>query len=254
MAAVGRIYVAGPMRGHDLFNFPAFDEAAGWLGSRGWVVISPADLDRSLGLDETLYPELPDWFTIEDAMMRDLHEITHPLMNAVALLPGWAKSEGSRKEVTTAIHCGLDIYLYEAAGVFASYDKRLVSISHQIAKFMMRSAEESSTPDAAVGQKAQNDIRYDLIPREALEEVAKVYGHGAKKYAPNNWKLGYEYSKSAAALDRHWAQWLIGYEDDEEGFKHLAAVIFHACTLIYRDKLQREWDDVHFEPGQEIAA
>ena len=41
-----RIYIAGPMRGYTLDNFPAFDEAAEYLKRCDWEVISPAELDR----------------------------------------------------------------------------------------------------------------------------------------------------------------------------------------------------------------
>lgn len=95
------------------------------------------------------------------------------------------------------------------------------------------------------GAKGQKILRYDLIPSEALEEVARCYGVGATKYAPNNWKLGYAYSLSLASLERHLHEWKQGRQDDSEGYKHLAAVVFHALTLIYRDKAQTEWDDVH---------
>lgn len=106
----GRIYVAGPMRGYDLYNFPAFDDAAKQLRDQGWEVISPAEIDRELGLDPA--KPLPEWFTIEGAMQRDLHEITHPLTTAIALLPGWERSEGSIKEVRTAMATGLDVYYF----------------------------------------------------------------------------------------------------------------------------------------------
>ena len=40
------IYVAGPMRGHDDYNYPAFDRQKQVLEEQGWNVVNPADLDR----------------------------------------------------------------------------------------------------------------------------------------------------------------------------------------------------------------
>ena len=251
-----RAYLAGPMRNYEEYNFPAFDEATAWLRGKGWIVISPAEIDRELGLDPT-HP-LPDWFTLETAMQRDLHEITHPETEAIILLPGWVESEGSLKEVTTAMACGRQVYFYEPEGVFEdgamNPDKRLVAVSGAIVEFVIAEAQKVKAEINAEmfvsetgGKKGQKLLRPDLIPAEAIKEVALCYGIGAQNpaYGENNWLLGYPYSKSLAALERHLLEWKLGNEDDDEGFKHLAAVVFHACTLIYRDKFQPEFDDVH---------
>lgn len=97
------------MRGIDRYNFPAFDDCAAFLTRRGDDVISPADLDRALGLDETA-DELPDWFTLEDAMRRDLSAVID--CDRIVLLPGWSTSEGATREVLTAIWCGMPVYRY----------------------------------------------------------------------------------------------------------------------------------------------
>lgn len=260
-----RCYLAGPMSGYERQNWDAFDEARDWLKSKGWDVISPADIDRSLGFDlDTAEP--PPWWTEESAMHIDLHEVTHPLNTGIVLLPGWVFSKGARKEVYTAMHCGLDVWLYEPDGVidgaveWKNRDKRLVWVAYSIVELMMQTNEDQQEADekyyegtdgehrvvsetgGAKGQK--NGLRYDLIPSEALKEVAKVYGHGVKKYSANNWRLGYDYSLSTAALERHYHAWKQGEIMDGDGFMHLAAVVFHTLTLIYRDKFQPEWDDV----------
>lgn len=75
--------------------------------------------------------------------------------------------------------------------------------------------------------------RYDLIPVEALSTVAQLYGFGAQKYSAHNWRKGYEWSKSYAALQRHANEFWKGVDlDPETGLPHLAAVIFHCLTLI----------------------
>ena len=40
------IYVAGPMRGFENYNYPAFDRCARVLRDQGCDVINPAELDR----------------------------------------------------------------------------------------------------------------------------------------------------------------------------------------------------------------
>lgn len=94
------------------------------------------------------------------------------------------------------------------------------------------------------GAKGQKDIRFDLLPWEQLWEVARLYGVGAKKYNPGNWRKGYDFSLSYAAMMRHATQFWTGESYDEEtGCHHMASVVFHALALMYFDKHCPEMDD-----------
>lgn len=91
--------------------------------------------------------------------------------------------------------------------------------------------------------------RYDLIPVEALATVAKLYGFGAKKYDEHNWRKGYEWSKSYAALQRHSNEFWKGVDlDPETGLPHLAAVCFHAFTLMTFMEEHPQFDDRFIGP------
>jgi hypothetical protein len=94
------------------------------------------------------------------------------------------------------------------------------------------------------GEKGSKDERFDLIPVGPLTEVARLYGIGAKKYAKDNWRRGYEWSLSFAALCRHlWAFWGGESYDKETGCHHLASVVFHANALMEFEKTHPEFDD-----------
>lgn len=94
------------------------------------------------------------------------------------------------------------------------------------------------------GEKGKKLARFDLIPKKALWKVAELYGKGAEKYDDHNWRRGYPYSLSQAALERHYALWVEGQDyDDETGCHHLAAVIFHALSLITFEEEHPEMDD-----------
>lgn len=83
------------------------------------------------------------------------------------------------------------------------------------------------------GQKGQKAERYDLLPFDALDEVARVYGVGAKKYDDDNWLRGYAWRLSAAALLRHVARFMCGENrDPETGCLHLAHAAWHCLTLL----------------------
>ena len=95
------IYIAGPMRGHDDGNYPAFYEAEKMLESKGiWDTINPARLDD----------ELSNGYGVVDfkeALKRDIDEIFEA--DAMYMLRGWERSEGARVEHALAIYLGLSI-------------------------------------------------------------------------------------------------------------------------------------------------
>lgn len=83
------------------------------------------------------------------------------------------------------------------------------------------------------GEKGSKPERFDLIPVEAMKEVARVYGYGAEKYALRNWELGYDWGLSIAAMERHIAQFKNRESFDvESGRHHLAHAAFHCLALM----------------------
>lgn len=92
------VYVAGPMRGYPLMNFPAFDEATATLRAQGYEVTSPAEMDREHGYDGTR-PMTEDELVL--AFERDFDAVRR--VDAVVLLPGWEESEGTGAELSIAL-------------------------------------------------------------------------------------------------------------------------------------------------------
>lgn len=94
-------------------------------------------------------------------------------------------------------------------------------------------SNEVRTVSATGGEKGMKDERFDLLPKEALESISRIYAFGAIKYADHNWRKGYEWSKSFAALQRHlWAFWSGETYDSESGLPHLAHAGFHIFALL----------------------
>ena len=74
--------------------------------------------------------------------------------------------------------------------------------------------------------------RYDLIPPEPLDGIARLFGHGAKKYGDRNWEKGMKWSRIFAAMMRHAWKWFRGERyDNEDGQHHLLSVIWCAMVL-----------------------
>lgn len=103
---------------------------------------------------------------------------------------------------------------------------------------------EIRTTSPTGGQKGVKPERHSLIPVEALNSIARLYGFGAKKYDAHNWRKGYDWSKSYDAMNRHMAAFWSGEDNDPEtGEPHMASVAFHAMTLIVFMQEQPEFDD-----------
>lgn len=101
--------------------------------------------------------------------------------------------------------------------------------------------KETRVTSETGGAKGRKLARFDLIPQDSLQEIAEHFGKGAEKYAPNpetgldNWRHGYPWSLSYGAMLRHASAALGGEDIDEEtGSKHLAAVAWHAITLMHQ--------------------
>jgi hypothetical protein len=93
------------------------------------------------------------------------------------------------------------------------------------------------------GEKGSKIERYDLLPPDAMNEVAAVYGRGAVKYEERNWEKGYKWGLSLAALKRHVAQFEKGLTYDELGNHHLACVVFHCLALMTFERFGLGTDD-----------
>lgn len=216
------IYIAGPMRGYPKWNFPAFDEARDRAKAQGWAVISSADLDREVGFTEDR--ETLDGFDMEAAIDRDLAAIQglEPGRDAIAMLPGWENSKGARAEKAVAEWRGVEV-------VDARDFKLLTRVYTAV-------GEQRYTDPKTGGQKGVKPERYDLLPWDAVDEVARVYAYGASKYADRNWEKGYPFGNSIAAAFRHLRAFSMGEDIDRDSGEwrthHLASVVFHCLALM----------------------
>lgn len=82
------------------------------------------------------------------------------------------------------------------------------------------------------GLKADDGkIPFELLPYDALTEVAKVLQFGAVKYAARNWERGMSWSRLFGSLMRHMTSFWRGEEKDPEtGLPHLAHA---ACCVLF---------------------
>ena len=89
----------------------------------------------------------------------------------------------------------------------------------------------------------QDKVRFDLIPPKELEEVAKVFTFGAKKYSDYNWQ-GLKVSRLVASLLRHVYAWVQGKSiDPETGLSHLSHAVCNCLMIMWIVENRRDQDD-----------
>lgn len=116
-------------------------------------------------------------------------------------------------------------------------------------KFLSQGEIRTVDPQTG-GEKGAKLQRFSLIPRDFLWELASHYGRGAKKYADRNWEKGYKWSLSQDAFERHYNQWLMGEDNDEEtGTSHLICAIWHLIALWWFHKHGKGTDDIRTPHG-----
>lgn len=103
---------------------------------------------------------------------------------------------------------------------------------------------ETRVTSSTGASKGTKEERFDLIPVPALTYLARLYGKGAEKYAAHNWRLGYDWSKSYAAAQRHLNAFWAGEDiDPETQVPHVINVAFHMFALATYLTEHPEFDD-----------
>lgn len=87
-------------------------------------------------------------------------------------------------------------------------------------------------------------VDLSLIPLSTLEDEARVWMYGEKKYARFNWMKGMAWSIPLACALRHLAAWQSGEDiDPESGQTHLAHAMCNLRMLTLYTQTYPEGDD-----------
>jgi hypothetical protein len=103
------VYLSGKMRGLPEFGFPIFDKAQEIIErTRGWKVVSPANMDREIGFNEKTGNDYD--FDVNGAMRRDFTYLVTNAQGIVLIRQNWRVSHGARSELIVAQDIGLDLW------------------------------------------------------------------------------------------------------------------------------------------------
>ena len=89
-----RVYIAGKMSGLKAYNFQRFFEVQGYLESRGYDVVNPAEVDV---IETYVNKRSRDW---EQCLADDLQLLAG--CDVILMLGGWEDSEGANLEFEEA--------------------------------------------------------------------------------------------------------------------------------------------------------
>lgn len=80
----------------------------------------------------------------------------------------------------------------------------------------------------AVRDATENKGRFDLIPFEALQQIAIVFEKGGLKYGDRNWEQGFDTHALASSAMRHLHKHVAGHRDEP----HLAMAGWNILCLL----------------------
>ncbi len=113
------IYLSGPMSNHEAQNHPAFDQNTKFLRDLGWTVISPAEMDRELGINLTGDLDEEQYL---NTLRHDYKALAD--CDSIAFMPGWETSRGARLESDFANVLKLDRYRVDASKSY--FEKEMI--------------------------------------------------------------------------------------------------------------------------------
>lgn len=95
------------------------------------------------------------------------------------------------------------------------------------------------------GKKFDNNKpQISLIPTDALNEMAKAFSYGAKKYGPHNYRDGIQMSRLLDAAYRHIGAFKEGENlDPESGYTHLGHALASLAMATFMYYHRRDLDD-----------
>lgn len=261
-----RVYLIGPMSGIKSFNYPAFDAAKEYLEHEGFEVQSPTALDspetRAAAMaspDGKIDGDI-NGITYEEFIAKSIARIITWKPDALVALRGWEESNGACKEYMVGQAFRIPTVEYDLYDPIVGFD-----LNHEFAPYAPEefvpyedNPERQRQVTGGVKDNASKS-RVDLIPSKPLIGVGHVLAFGARKYKPNNWRLGLRWSDTLASAMRHLLAFADGQDlDPETGLPHidqaLCQVLFQSEYYHTKTGIDDRWSSLSPEERGEAKA
>lgn len=103
-----KLYLAGPMTGLPLFNFPEFDRVAKELRSRGYEIHTPHEINYGETLESRGSLRYTDYLRGGLKLLLECE--------GLVLLPSWMNSKGAQLELHVADKLEMPVWQYWGSG------------------------------------------------------------------------------------------------------------------------------------------
>ena len=134
-------------------------------------------------------------------------------------------------------HCGEVTSVHISQMFLCAHCGRTEAISSEcfFKKVLPKPANEEPVSEGG-SKHDQEKPPFELLSSPWVEGVARVLGHGRKKYAAHNWRLGISQGRLLGAALRHVFAYLRGEDlDPESGLSHL---LHASCCLMFAFELR----------------
>lgn len=243
------IYLAGPMRGIEWYNFYAFEEVESALATRGPAnIINPHEEDLKYRFDVLALESTHDWNEYPPSFDKDMcYQRCFEAVckcDTIVLLPGWKKSKGARAEKAIAEWQGKQVRYAHKLGSGWVFDLTSnVSSEDKTEPESPRGNPENKGVEGGKPSNTENPkdaIGAGKLPLHLWPTTATMMGgigllNGMLKYGRSNWRAaGVRASIYYDACHRHLDAWFEGEDiDPDDNVPHLAAAL--ACIAIIVD-------------------
>ncbi len=244
------------MSGYKSFNYPAFIDAKDYLNEQGFEIQSPTDLDDPETFQAAM--DSPDGnidtpvngLVYEDFIAKSVARILTWKPDILIALPGWEESSGASKEHLIGKAWGI------LTVELSSYDP-IRGFDWLFPMYEDNPERQRQVTGGVKDNKSKS--RVDLIPSKPLIGVGHVLAFGARKYKPNNWRLGLKWSETLGSAQRHLLAFADGQDiDPETNLPHidqaLAQVLFQSEYYHTKTGIDDRWSSMSDEERGEAKA
>lgn len=185
MSKLGRLYIAGPMRGYPNFNYEAFHAAAKLLREQSFEVVNPAE---NFNGDTTL--------PIETYMLDDFKLLLE--CDTVVLLEGWEKSEGASTEAVVAKMAGKATINLEHETVHVKHPLEELKVLRELVnEWKSRAFNADATVLTLTTHKPESTHWFNQHANEIHKETYAILNERAGEYADSWRSMNFPFMQSA---------------------------------------------------------
>lgn len=94
----------------------------------------------------------------------------------------------------------------------------------------MEQEGKETFPGGATRNNDVADVAWNLLPPDALREIAKIFAEGVKSHGARNWESGQDPESTVNHLLDHFFRWWYGDRNGKEN--HLAKAAWGIITLL----------------------